>query len=211
MIIEWSTIDSNGACRSLIAGSRFNTLAFAQPSPDQEVLLVLFLRGGMDGLTLLPPISGADLPGVQPLWSLAHTSSALAATEHLEKPRVVLVGAGFIGFIVLNAMFKRKWDLAVVERESQVLPRMLDRDGANCVQAHLAGLEIGVHTGTSVQSIQDGGDGSKTVELEDGSTLEADLVILATGIQANLSLIENSTIATDEGILVNDQMQTIKP
>ncbi|MCP4204824.1 MAG: DUF1501 domain-containing protein [bacterium] len=43
-----------------LAGSRFNTLAFAQTPADQEVLLVLFLRGGMDGLTLLPPVAGAD-------------------------------------------------------------------------------------------------------------------------------------------------------
>lgn len=43
-----------------LAGSRFNTLAFAQPTADQEVLVVLFLRGGIDGLSLLPPITGAD-------------------------------------------------------------------------------------------------------------------------------------------------------
>ncbi len=43
-----------------LAGSRFNTMAFAQTSGNQEVLLVLFLRGGMDGLTLMPPVAGAD-------------------------------------------------------------------------------------------------------------------------------------------------------
>ena len=39
---------------------------------------------------------------------------------------VVLIGAGFIGFIVLNAMSKRGWELAVIERETRVLPRMLN-------------------------------------------------------------------------------------
>ncbi|MFQ5350030.1 MAG: DUF1501 domain-containing protein [Thermoanaerobaculia bacterium] len=44
-----------------LAGSRFNSLAFADPgSGPNEVLVVLFLRGGMDGLTLVPPIGGAD-------------------------------------------------------------------------------------------------------------------------------------------------------
>lgn len=158
-----------------------------------------------------PPIPGTDLPGVQPLWSLAHTQSVLDATASLEKPRVVLVGAGFIGFIVLNAMFKRHWDLTVIERESQVLPRMLDRDGASCVEAHLSKLGVDVHTGVSVQKIQEADGGSKTVELENGTQLSADIVILATGIQANLGIIENSGIETDQAILVNDQMQTNFP
>ncbi|MDX1502780.1 MAG: DUF1501 domain-containing protein [Thermoanaerobaculia bacterium] len=49
------------AAIAALAGSRFNNLAFAQtPSPDQEVLVVVFLRGGMDGLNLLPVVGGAD-------------------------------------------------------------------------------------------------------------------------------------------------------
>ncbi len=43
-----------------LAGSRFNTLAFADPALNQEILLVIFLRGGMDGLSLVPPIAGPD-------------------------------------------------------------------------------------------------------------------------------------------------------
>jgi len=43
-----------------LAGSRFNSLAFAQPGGDQEILVVLFLRGGMDGLSFLAPIDGTD-------------------------------------------------------------------------------------------------------------------------------------------------------
>jgi uncharacterized protein (DUF1501 family) len=43
-----------------LAGTRFNTVSFADPSLNQEILLVVFLRGGFDGLTLVPPIAGAD-------------------------------------------------------------------------------------------------------------------------------------------------------
>src|SRR5262249_2932762 len=62
----------------------------------------------------VPPIPGADLPGVHPLWTLAHTEAVLDAARGLAKPEVVFVGAGFIGFIVLNAMYKRGWKLHVV-------------------------------------------------------------------------------------------------
>lgn len=43
-----------------LAGSRFNTMAFADPGTESDVLVVIFLRGGMDGLSLVPPIGGPD-------------------------------------------------------------------------------------------------------------------------------------------------------
>jgi len=160
---------------------------------------------------LAPPIPGTDLPGVQPLWSLAHTQQLLDGTSGNEKPRVVLVGAGFIGFIVLNAMFKRGWNLTVVERESQVLPRMLDGESAGFVQSWLSSKGVAVQAGTTVQSISSGDGGEKTVHLENGNQIAADIVIIATGIKANLELIDGAGIDTDEGILVNDQMQSSVP
>jgi NAD(P)H-nitrite reductase large subunit len=157
---------------------------------------------------LAPPIPGTDLPGVQPLWTLAHTESALKAAESLEHPRVVLVGAGFIGFIMLNAMFKRGWKLSVVERESHVLPRMLDAESAGFVQNWLGSQGVDVHAGTTVQEIKQGDGGAKLVQLDNGNQIEADIVVIATGIKANLDLVDGSGIETDQGILVNDQMQT---
>jgi NAD(P)H-nitrite reductase large subunit len=164
---------------------------------------------------LRPPIPGAGLPGVEPLWSLANTDSVLKHAESLRPagrtPRVVLVGAGFIGFIVLNAMHKRKWQLAVVEREGQVLPRMLDAPAADHVHRWLATRDIPVRCGATVRQIRQQADGAKSVELSDGQSLTADIVILATGIRPNLELIQGSGIATGEAILVNDRMQTNFP
>jgi NAD(P)H-nitrite reductase large subunit len=164
---------------------------------------------------LRPAIPGADLPGVTPLWSLAHTGHVLKHAESLGSkgrvPRVVLVGAGFIGFIVLNAMYKRKWQLAVVERETQVLPRMLDAAAADHVHRWLAARNVAVHCKATVERVRQQADGAKTVELSDGRSLAADIVILATGIRANLDLLDGSGIATGEAILVNDRMQTNFP
>ena len=160
---------------------------------------------------LSPAIPGIDLPGVQPLWTLAHTEGILQTTAHLQRPRVVLVGAGFIGFIVLNAMFKRGWQLAVAEREAHVLPRMLDHDAARLVESWLASRDVEVHTGTTVVAIRQAGDGSKSVQLENGQTIEADVVVIATGIRTNLDLVDGTGVETDEGILVNDRMQTNSP
>ena len=164
---------------------------------------------------LAPMIPGVDLPGVEPLWSLAHTERVLKYAASLQPagrtPRVVLVGAGFIGFIVLNAMFKRKWQLAVVEREGQVLPRMLDAPAAEHVRRWLATRDVAVHCGATVQRIRQQADGAKAIELSDGRSLTADIVILATGIRPNLDLLQGSDIATGAAILVNDRMQTNFP
>ena len=126
-------------------------------------------------------------------------------------PRVVLVGAGFIGFIVLNAMYKRKWQLAVVERETQVLPRMLDAAAADHARRWLVTRNIPVHCGATVQQIRQQADGTKAIELSDGQSLTADIVILATGIRPNLDLLQGSGITIGDAILVNDRMQTNFP
>jgi NAD(P)H-nitrite reductase large subunit len=158
----------------------------------------------------IPPIPGADLPGVYPLWTLAHTEAVLRAAGDNPELEVVFVGAGFIGFIVLNAMFKRGWKLHVVEIAGQVLPRMLDADGARLVEGWLRQKGVTLHLGTTVREITAAG-GRKRVALADGSAVDADLVIVATGVRPNLDLVQGSGVQTDQGILVNDRMQTNFP
>src|SRR5262249_41654758 len=127
---------------------------------------------------------------------------------------------------VLNAMFKRGWKLHVVEIAEQVLPRMLDRDSARLVENWLQHKGVTLHLGTTVQSIApltppsppaggEGGvrgvDGRKRVTLANGATVDADLVIIATGIRPNVGLVQGSGIQVADGILVNDRMQTNFP
>ncbi len=166
----------------------------------------LLIATGASPLAL--PVPGTDLPGVQPLWSLDHTASILNTTDGNSKPRIVLIGAGFIGFIMLNAMHKRGWQLTVVEREGQILPRMLDTDSAGIVQSWLKQKGIEVHVGTSLKAITESDDGSKSVELDNGTTLSADVVVIATGIKPNIEFLDGSGIETGQGVLVNDRMQT---
>jgi NAD(P)H-nitrite reductase large subunit len=208
--------------RELDVATRFGVRATAIDPPGRTVTLSDGSTLAFDNLLiatgsspLRPSIPGADLPGVEPLWSLAHTDRVLKYAASLQPagrtPRVVLVGAGFIGMIVLNAMHKRQWQLAVVEREAQVLPRMLDAPGADHARRWLEAQGIPVHCGATVTQIKALPDGSKTVELSDGRSLAADIVILATGIRPNLDLLQGSGIATGEAILVDDRMQTNFP
>jgi NAD(P)H-nitrite reductase large subunit len=159
---------------------------------------------------IVPPIPGADLPGVMPLWTLGHADAALKSVAGAARPEVVFVGAGFIGFTVLNGLYKRGWKLHVVELAGHVLPRMLDADSARLVEAWLQKKGVGLHTGTTVKGITEA-NGRKRITLANGTTFDVDLVVVATGIRPNLDVVQGSGIATDQAILVNDRMQTNFP
>ncbi len=169
----------------------------------------LLLGTGSSPLGL--PIPGADLDGVQSLWTLSDTEELLNQTDGCEKPRVVMVGAGFIGFIMLNAMHKRGWELSVIEREAHVLPRMLNPQAADFVERWLTSRGIDLHCAVSVQKITEADDGSKVVHLDNGTSLSADAVVIATGVQPNLDLAATAGLETNQGIVVDDHLRTSVP
>ena len=151
-------------------------------------------------------IPGADGDGVHNLWTVADAEKTVSALGN--DADVAFIGAGFIGFIILNAMHKRGARLKVIELEGQVLPRMLDAQGASLVNSWLESKGIETHTGVSVQAIEHGSDGVKTLQLSDGSSTRADVVIMATGIKTNIGFLDGSGIETNQGVLVNNRCQT---
>ena len=155
-----------------------------------------------------PPIPGADAPGVQSLWTLADARTLLERKTS-KHPTAVLVGGGFIGLIVLNALHKMGWRLHVVELEGQILPRMLDRRAAAAAEGWLRDRAIGVHTGASVTAID--GTRKKEITLSDDTRIEADLVILSTGIRPNLDLTSGADIETRGGLVVDGHCRTSAP
>jgi NAD(P)H-nitrite reductase large subunit len=151
-------------------------------------------------------IPGADGDGVHNLWTVEDAEKTVSALGN--DADVAFIGAGFIGFIILNAMHKRGARLKVIELEGQVLPRMLDAQGASLVNSWLESKGIETHTGVSVQAIEHGSDGVKTLQLSDGSSTRADVVIMATGIKTNIGFLDGSGIETNQGVLVNNRCQT---
>ena len=169
----------------------------------------LLIATGSSPLPL--PVSGADLPGVHHLWTLADTEQVLNSAQDLKQPEVVMIGAGFIGLIVLNAMHKRDWKLTVIERDMQVLPRMLDRQAAGIAGTWLAEQEVDVLTDANVTAIETDDQGKKRVLLDGGATVSADIVIIATGVRPNRSIVDGTSVDVDQGILVDHHLRTNVP
>ncbi|MDH3688455.1 MAG: NAD(P)/FAD-dependent oxidoreductase, partial [Gammaproteobacteria bacterium] len=154
-----------------------------------------------------PPVSGIDLPDVHPCWTLEDGRKIAAQAQPGAK--VVLMGAGFIGCIILEALAAREVDLTVVELENRMVPRMMNDTSGNLIKQWCQSKGVNVHTSTKVQAIGQGNGSHKlSVTLDSGETVPADLVISATGVASNMALLEGSGVKTDFGILVNEYLQT---
>lgn len=152
-----------------------------------------------------PPIEGINLPNVHSCWTLEDARQILA----LAKPDsdVVLMGAGFIGCIILESLVKRKVNLSVIEMDTRMVPRMLDEKAGGLLKQWCINEGVNVYTETKVTSILQVDDEMQVV-LDNGYRVKADLVISATGVKPNISFIEDSGVEVDQGILVNNKMQT---
>uniref|UniRef100_B1XT19 FAD-dependent pyridine nucleotide-disulphide oxidoreductase n=1 Tax=Polynucleobacter necessarius subsp. necessarius (strain STIR1) TaxID=452638 RepID=B1XT19_POLNS len=155
-----------------------------------------------------PPIPGIDLPGVHPCWTL---EDARAITS-LAKPgsRVLHMGAGFIGCIILEALANRKVKLTVVEMGDRMVPRMMTSVAGGMIKKWVEDKGMQVHISTKVEATTKANSGL-TVKLSNGKALEVDLVISATGVRPNIAYLKSSGLQIQTGILVNEQMQTSYP
>lgn len=155
---------------------------------------------------VVPPVPGIDSAGVHNCWTLEDAREIVK----LAKPgaSVVLMGAGFIGCIVLESLALRDVQLTVVEMENRMVPRMMNDVSGNMIKRWCEKKGVVVHTSTRANSIEELGGGKLRVNLSTGESVDADLVISATGVKPNIEFLSESGVHTDQGIVVNDYLQT---
>ena len=128
-----------------------------------------------------PPIPGIDLPGVHPCWTLEDARKIMALA--VKGARVLQMGAGFIGCIIMEALAARGVHLSVVEMGDRMVPRMMGPTAGGMIKDWCEKKGVQVFTGTRVEAIDAGTPLS--VRLSNGQRVAADLVISATGVQAD--------------------------
>ncbi|MGH7339244.1 MAG: NAD(P)/FAD-dependent oxidoreductase, partial [Candidatus Rokuibacteriota bacterium] len=109
------------------------------------------------------PVPGADGPGVHSFWTLAQARGVIAEIQ--PGSHVVMVGAGFIAFTILNSILALGARLTIVEIAPQILPRMIDRDGAGLVEAWLRKHGVEIRTGVKLESVEQA-DGKRRLRFE---------------------------------------------
>jgi NAD(P)H-nitrite reductase large subunit len=154
-----------------------------------------------------PPIAGMGSEGVHTCWTL-DDSRKIAA---LAKPgaRVLQLGAGFIGCIIMEALAARGVELSVVEMGDRMVPRMMGPTAGGMIRDWCESKGVKVFTSTKVESITPGKP--LQVKLSSGQTVEADLVISAAGVRPAIGYLEGSGVHCLLGVLTDEHLQTNVP
>ena len=156
---------------------------------------------------LRPTIPGIDSPNVHSCWTLADAREIAGKAK--KGARVVQLGAGFIGSIILQALAERGVKLSVVEMGDRMVPRMMTEKAGNLIRLWVESKGVRVLVNARAEAIS--GTGPMQVKLSNGQSLECDLVIAAAGVRPNIAFLEGSGVKVADGILVDARMQTSVP
>jgi len=165
---------------------------------DYEKLVV-----GTGAVPIQPPIEGLDLDGVYLLHSMGDTFAIVRAIEERSPATALIVGAGYIGLEMAEALTTRGIAVTQMEQLPEVLPTVDPELGA-LVHAELAARGVEVLTGTAVDAIRPGLlVGERTF----------DLVLVVVGVRPNAELAADAgaTLGVKGAIAVDRQMRTNLP
>jgi NADPH-dependent 2,4-dienoyl-CoA reductase/sulfur reductase-like enzyme/nitrite reductase/ring-hydroxylating ferredoxin subunit len=149
-------------------------------------------------------IPGAGQPHVHVLRSLADCEAIIRDAKVAR--RVVVIGASFIGLEVAAALRQRKLEVHVVAPDKVPMARILGQDLGLFVRSLHEENGVVFHLENKATSI-----GDRMVRLENGGSVEADLVVVGVGVHPRLELAEKAGIALDHGIAVDQYLETTVP
>ncbi len=156
-----------------------------------------------------PPIPGIDAAGVFGVRDLATGIAVRAAVDAADDRRAVVVGAGYIGLEMAEALVRRGFEVTVVE--AAVSPMgTLDPDMGEIVAGAMRDLGIRLHLGEAVERIDVDGHGAVSAVVTAGGPIPAGLVVLGLGVRPDGSLAAGAglDVGGSGGIVVDDHQRT---
>ncbi len=159
----------------------------------------LLIATGADPVHL--PIPGGDSPQAHYLRSFGDSKAIVQRA--LEAKRVVVVGASFIGLEVAASLRNRGIAVDVVAPEHVPLERVMGVELGRFIQTVHEAHDVAFHLGQTVTRI----DG-RVATLSGGATIDADFVVIGVGVRPGTAIAEQSGLAVDHGILVNEYLET---
>ncbi len=196
------TILLNTHVEAIDAEAKQISLADGQKLPYDKLILASGAHPNV------PPFPGRELKGVQTLRTLDDADLILEAAR--KQGQVVCIGGGLLGLEVAGAVARQGAEVTVLEGLDWLLPRQLDAQASAILKQKIEDLGIKVIVPATTKALH--GDGRvESVELADGQVLPADLVLVSTGVSANLELAKSAGLAVNRGVLVNEHMLTSNP
>ncbi|WP_404948879.1 FAD-dependent oxidoreductase [Streptomyces sp. ARC14] len=157
-----------------------------------------------------PELPGIDAPGVHGVQTLGDGQALLDSLDHATGRRAVVVGAGYIGVEMAEAMLKRGFEVTVLNRGEQPMAT-LDPDMGKLVHDAMDGLGITTVNGASVTKILTGPDGRVSEVATEERTYPADVVVLGIGVEPEAELAREAglTVGPHGGILTDLAMRAV--
>jgi NADPH-dependent 2,4-dienoyl-CoA reductase/sulfur reductase-like enzyme/nitrite reductase/ring-hydroxylating ferredoxin subunit len=159
----------------------------------------LLLATGADPVRL--PIEGATDSQLHYLRTLADSKAILARAASAK--RVVVVGASFIGLEVAASLRARGVVVDIVAPGNQPLERIMGAEVGVFIRKLHEAHGVTFHLGERVSRVN-----NRTVTLTGGTALDADFLVLGVGVRPSLALAEQAGLAIDQGIEVNEYLET---
>jgi NADPH-dependent 2,4-dienoyl-CoA reductase/sulfur reductase-like enzyme/rhodanese-related sulfurtransferase len=158
-----------------------------------------------------PPIPGADDPRVDVLRDIADMDRIIAQLEK-GASSAVIVGGSYIGLELAEAFRSRGLQTTVVERTARLMP-WLDPEMTRILDYHVQTHDVDLRLGSSANAVRRGADDELVVELSDGTSVAADLVVMAVGARPDVDLARDAGLEIGPlgGIVVDAQMRTSAP
>jgi len=168
---------------------------------EYEYTKLILAQGGRP---IAPPIPGAGHDHVFQLWTLEDMDRITSHIENRKPKTAVVVGGGFIGLEMAEALVKRGMKVTVVEMMPHVMA-IMEAEIAGFIQQEMRAYGVDVLTGKAVSEIA-----RNTVTLNDGARIDADMVLLSIGVRPTLKLAQEAGLAIGEagGLLVDPTLKT---
>ncbi len=156
------------------------------------------------GRPISPPIPGAEHNHVFQLWTLEDMDNIKSFIDNKKPKSAVVVGGGFIGLEMAEALVKTGLKVTVVEMMPHVMS-IMESEIAGFIQQEMMAYGIDLKTSQAVAEI-----GQKSVTLNNGSRIDADMVLLSIGVRPTLKLAQDAGLVIGEagGLLVDSMLKT---
>ena len=153
-------------------------------------------------------IEGIDLPGVHTCWTLADARAIVAEVQ--PGARVVQMGAGFVGSIIIQALVSRGAQLTILVRSGRMVSRMMPPKASEMIASWCEAQGVRILGKTQAARVERDGDALK-VTLTTGETLPADVYLSLVGVKPGIGFLAGSGIAIETGIVVDEHLHTNVP
>lgn len=160
--------------------------------------------------SLVPKIDGFGAPGTGVLRSAADAMALRAYAQRVGSRRGVVAGGGLLGLEAAYALHKLGLKTTVLERGPGLLRRQLDQRAGELLKSYLEALGLEIILDAEVEAVDANGR-LRGLDLKDGRRLQAQILLVAAGIQPNVEIARDAKLATGRGVLVDDRMRTVDP